>query len=182
MKRLGIATAALCVAVAGCGIQPTGVVSAGDPPKPSAPASTVVVYLVSSGESLAGVRRPGVPGHPEHVLHQLVTGPTPAEQQNGITTAMPDQVNLTYFRGGPRPVIMVGGPDGQVARGRLAWPRIAQAQLACTVYAISGEQSLVVTDEGVSEITPDGFQAFGPTAVIGCEQFDDLQPENVSPP
>lgn len=172
MRRLGITIAALCTAVAGCGIQPTGVVSAGDPPKPSAPASTVVIYLVS-GTDLVQVRRAAVPGNPEFALDQLVAGPTPAERQSGITTQVPGNVSITYFRG-VRPVLLIGGPDRQLANDGLKWPRLGQAQLACTVEAVSGAKSFALTEEGASNVDQN-VQPFGDGIAMSCSQFDDLR-------
>lgn len=64
--------------------------------------------------------------------------------------------------------------------GSLRWSRLAQAQLACTVTAVSGAKSFFVTQEGVAD-TGSGPRPFERAAVVSCSQFSDLQLEGSRP-
>ncbi|MFD0665848.1 hypothetical protein [Thermocatellispora tengchongensis] len=77
------------IAVAGCGVRPTGVVPAGDPPSgPVELATTMTIYLVKNGR-LSPVTRPGRRLSQADILTLLAAGPTEREQAHGLTTDVP---------------------------------------------------------------------------------------------
>jgi hypothetical protein len=89
------------VAVAGCGVRPSGVITGGDPPSgavaPGAPglasgssATTIILYLVKDGR-LSEVTRPGAPLSQADTLALLAAGPTARELAQGLTTDIPPE-------------------------------------------------------------------------------------------
>jgi hypothetical protein len=147
---------AMTTGPAGCGIQPTGIVSAGDPPFAAAPNTNNLLYFVRDGK-LTPVVRPGLPGHPALAIEQL-SGPTKTERDQGISSEMP---HVQLLELGPGEVIV--GVDGQL--NHRTWPRLARAQLACTAAAIPGVQRVRITSS-IDNLTE---------LIISCDQFHDLR-------
>ncbi|WP_067463429.1 hypothetical protein [Actinomadura macra] len=126
--------AAAVLAASGCGVRPTGILSAGDRPVARGQAPAITVYLLQNGR-LRPVVRPGLPGHPYLSIAQLSVPPTAAEQRLGLRTEVrhplesrvvddPSTLIIDVAHGGPRP-----RPD---------WSRAALAQIACTADALPG--------------------------------------------
>ncbi|MFC6881282.1 MULTISPECIES: hypothetical protein [Actinomadura] len=152
--------AAAGAAGAGCGIQPTGIVTAGDGPPASGQAGPMTVFLVGPDGRLASTVRPGLPGHPYAAVSQLAIPPTSGERRRGLTTAVPEPLRLSA-RSSPTQ----GGPTGGVldvdvrldvrldAKDAVAelrkrqplWSRRAQAQVACTAETIPGVTKVRLT-------------------------------------
>lgn len=127
-----VAAAASGVLVAGCGVQPTGIVSAGAGPVASGYAADVTVYLVRGGR-LHRVTRPGRPGHPYLAIEQLSVPPTTQDRRRGLATEIRRPLSAQAGDGpGQLVVAEYGGP--YLTR----WTRLAKAQVACTAEAIPG--------------------------------------------
>lgn len=126
-----VALAALLVAaLAGCGIEPSDVIDAGEPATGlksdgQAPADVQLFFLASTGLRSAA-RSADRPATPQRAIDLLLTGPNAAERQRGLTTALPDlrgRVTVTS-REGRLTVTMPADPE------KLDQP--ALSQLVCT--------------------------------------------------
>lgn len=75
----------MAVALAGCGVRPTGVIDAGDPA--TGLTKAMRLYFVSDTGQLVGVTRdePKKPDLPS-VIKLLIAGPDEAEQQRGLVS------------------------------------------------------------------------------------------------
>ncbi|MEO3813404.1 GerMN domain-containing protein [Sphaerisporangium sp. B11E5] len=130
-------------AVAGCGVRPSDVIPAGDPPSgPVAPTTTITLYLVKSGR-LSPVKRPSPRGRPlfkADLLTLLAAGPTVSEQANGFTTDVPPEA---------APFSVTAGSAGNVVVTLSAPPRdlseLAIDQIVCTATATLPENPAKVT-------------------------------------
>ena len=119
MKRPTPTAAALMLLVAaavGCGVQPTGVLDAGQPP-------TGLRLYFASEKGLRAVPRLGKPTNLDSVIKLLTVGPTTTEQNNGLTNlvepkgphrATGDGTRITLTM--PRPRL---GTDNQLLNGQL---------------------------------------------------------------
>ncbi|MFD8526359.1 GerMN domain-containing protein [Streptosporangium canum] len=143
------------VAVAGCGVQPSDAIDAGDPPSGAvaltvaptvAPAMKITLYLVKNGR-LSAVTRPG--GRPlfrADTLALLAAGPTAREQARGFTTEVPP---------GAGPFSVTVKPTGHLvvtlstAAGELS--ALAVEQIVCTAAAAVPESSAQVTVVGAGQ-------------------------------
>ncbi|MFF5443943.1 hypothetical protein [Streptomyces sp. NPDC012888] len=146
----------LCaLALAGCGIEPTGVIESG------APASVAVgdvngtafIYLVDAEGRLAPVQRQGYPPlSAQALLQELLRGPLEDESAAGLRSELP-----VTPRGAVGPPSTVSATDAElVVRVRVGFPvlrlgDLARRQLACTVgragpspIAMDGDISAVV--------------------------------------
>ncbi|NBE96391.1 GerMN domain-containing protein [Nonomuraea sp. KC401] len=137
------------VAVAGCGVRPSDVIPAGDPPSGGvAPTATITLYLVKNGR-LDAVTRP----RPRHrslfkadTLALLAAGPTRKEQARGFTTDVP---------GGAGPFSVTVKPDGHLVvtlstpAGELS--ALAVDQIVCTAAALAPENPTQVTVLGAGQ-------------------------------
>ncbi|MBZ4014877.1 hypothetical protein [Streptomyces purpurogeneiscleroticus] len=126
-----VALAALLVGpLAGCGIEPSDVIDAGEPATGlksdgQAPADVQLFFLASTGLRSAA-RSADRPATPQRAVDLLLTGPNAAERQRGLTTALPDlrgRVTVTS-REGRLTVTMPADPE------KLDQP--ALSQLVCT--------------------------------------------------
>jgi len=88
--RVLAASLVALAAATGCGVQPSGVISGGDPPSGAvAPTAAITLYLVKDGRLSAVTRRhEGHPLFPADKL-ALLAGPTPEERARGLTTEVP---------------------------------------------------------------------------------------------
>ncbi|RFS85522.1 hypothetical protein D0T12_10855 [Actinomadura spongiicola] len=161
---------AAVLAASGCGIRPTGIVDAGNPPFARGYADTITVYLVRGG-MLRPVTRPGIPGRPYLAVEQLHVPTTPRERTVGLHTevhraltvqAVNEGLGSTFERPWPLAVQQI---DRSMSPG---WSRTAIAQIACTAEAVPGIEGVILV--GASN-TGDG----GGTPV-SCRQFADLLP------
>ncbi|MFK4038665.1 hypothetical protein ACI2LC_22945 [Nonomuraea wenchangensis] len=160
------------VAVAGCGVRPSDVILAGDPPSgPVQRATTVTFYLVKKGR-VSAVTRPRAPaggpaahplpvtnqggarggpppdGHlsPAETLALLAAGPTPREQAHGLTSEVPPDAgpfSLTATPAGDL-VVTLATPAGELSEP-------AVDQIVCTAVATRRDSSTQVTIVGAGQ-------------------------------
>ncbi|MFA1547392.1 hypothetical protein [Actinomadura chokoriensis] len=135
---------AACAVLAGCGIRPTGIISAGTGPGAQAHADTITVYLVR-GHRLLPVTRPGLPGQPNLAIEQLTVPPTGQERAIGLRTEVHEPLEAYKLVTmtdpvGDRPQMVVRSVERRNVPKN--WSRIARAQIACTAQAIPGIESV----------------------------------------
>ncbi|MEV4326965.1 hypothetical protein AB0J37_32435 [Microbispora rosea] len=149
LARRGLAAGLVAlVAVAGCGVRPSGVIIGGDPPSGAvARTTTITLFLVKNGRLSAVTRRPiGRPLFPGETLMLLAAGPTPEEQADGLTSDIPPAAG---------PFSVTAGPAGHVvvtlsaAAGDLS--SLAVEQIVCTVAATTPESPVQVTVVGAGQ-------------------------------
>ncbi|HEU5030097.1 MAG TPA: hypothetical protein VFV01_34660 [Spirillospora sp.] len=137
---VALAAALAVVATAGCGVRPTGIVSAGGPVEADGDSGTITVYL-ARGKHLKPVVRPELPGHPYLALSQLSVPVTAAERLQGLHTEVRRPLVARLVRVASRPrdeaVLVVDLPD-TVPRRPVHWSPTALAQIACTAEAVPG--------------------------------------------
>jgi hypothetical protein len=138
------------LAVTACGVQPTGVINAGDAPViPDDRNATgyVVLYFVIDGR-LTGLPRqtPSSASIPA-TLELLLKGPTNGERANGATTFLPLVSSKATVSYDDIPVVKVLFPV-------LDLPQLAVSQLTCTVLAAARPSN--TTDFVVTLVGTDG--------------------------
>lgn len=85
IPQMGVLTALLTSALPACGVQPSGVIGAGEPP--TGLTKALRLYFVSPTGHLEGVSRPDVQITAlDAALKLLAAGPTEQEQNRGLTT------------------------------------------------------------------------------------------------
>jgi hypothetical protein len=126
------------VASAGCGVRPTGVLSAGSMPVADGRASTITVYLVKGG-AIRPIVRPGLPGHPYLAIEQLGVPVTSVEGRLGLYSEV--RVPLEGRIVDDPSVLIVDLQQG-VPHRRVNWSRVALGQIACTAAAIPGVETV----------------------------------------
>ncbi|GAA1902830.1 hypothetical protein [Streptantibioticus ferralitis] len=127
-RRLAAATSGLAglAALAGCGIQPTGVIEAGVPATGVHPQATVRLYFVSA-TGLQSVTRPASgPVGPRETLDLLLSGPNSAEAARGLTTELAPPVGVAKVVTGTEQVQIVMSTDVSALTPN------AVSQLTCT--------------------------------------------------
>ncbi|MFC4536765.1 hypothetical protein [Sphaerisporangium dianthi] len=139
------------IAAAGCGVRPSDVIPAGDPPSgriaPSTSTSTTItLYLVKNGR-LSAMRRPSDrPLFQADTLALLAAGPTPQEQAHGFTTDVPPQA--APFTVTPKPaghlVVTLSTPAGDLST-------LAVGQIVCTAAATAPESPAQITLIGAGQ-------------------------------
>lgn len=159
---------AACAALAGCGIRPTGIIGAGEPPSAQAHPATITVYLVRDGR-LVPVTRPGLPGQPFLAMEQLAVPPTERERAMGLRTDVRRPIDAYAVVDMSSPVEqrsqLVVRPSGAQDRSK-PWSRTAMAQIACTAQAIPGIDRVNLWGApGAGE---------GGWALVACAEFPDL--------
>ncbi|MEV4109963.1 hypothetical protein [Nonomuraea sp. NPDC049695] len=146
-RRMLAAALVSLVAAAGCGVQPSDAIRAGEPPSgPVAPTMTVTLYLVKNGR-LSAVTRPG--GRPMFLtdtLALLAAEPTAREQAHGLTTDVPPEA---------APFSVTVRPPGHVVVN-LSTPAdelstLAVKQIVCTAAAMVPESPAQVTVVGAGQ-------------------------------
>lgn len=144
--RIGLARRVLAaglvsvVAMAGCGVRPSGVITGGDPP--SGAVVPITLYLVTNGELIA-VTRPGGPLSQADTLALLAAGPTAREQADGLTTDVPPEAGPFSVTAEPagRLVVTVSTPASELST-------LALEQIVCTAAATAPESPAQVTVVG----------------------------------
>ncbi|MFD1930644.1 MULTISPECIES: hypothetical protein [Nonomuraea] len=126
------------VAVAGCGVRPSDVIPAGDPPSgPVVPTTTITLYLVKNGR-LSAVTRPsgGRPLFRADTLALLAAGPTAREQALGFTTDVPPEAGpfSVIVKTAGHVVVTLSAPAGELSP-------LAVGQIVCTVAAATPPES-----------------------------------------
>lgn len=141
MRRLIIASTLL---VAACGVQPTEIVSAGDPAVARRYVPPTTIYFIRDGR-LAPVQRRALPGAPEVALDQLFKGPTKQEQGGGLRTYIPADAIVVPPSNDPKPpaapsriTVSTGYATFFIYLPRRRPPRQALAQIVCTGAAQPG--------------------------------------------
>ncbi|MEV0619441.1 hypothetical protein AB0I81_39405 [Nonomuraea sp. NPDC050404] len=146
------AAVVLLIAVAGCGVRPSDVIRAGDPPGGRVEARpTITLYLIKKGR-LEAVTRPGGRLYVTDRLATLADGPTAREQSDGFTTDVPFDVGPFTVTAEPeRPmVVTLSTPLDELSE-------LALQQIACTAAAITGlEQPPQVTLVGGGQTADQG--------------------------
>ncbi|TDD82246.1 hypothetical protein E1293_16930 [Actinomadura darangshiensis] len=166
-RARALAAAAAYAALAGCGIRPTGIIGAGEPPAAQAQSATITVYLVRDGR-LQAVTRPGLPGRPYLAVEQLAVPPTGPERAMGLRTEVHRQLDAYTLVEASDPL----GPRSQLAvrptgaHQTKFWSRTAMAQIACTAQAIPGIER--VNLRGTPDQDKNGWE------MVTCDQFSDL--------
>ncbi|HUR08118.1 MAG TPA: hypothetical protein VM347_36635 [Nonomuraea sp.] len=124
------------VAVAGCGVRPSDVIPAGDPPSGRVETTpTITLYLVKNGR-LSAVTRPGGRLLLTDRLALLADGPTARETADGFTTDVPFGVGPFSVTAEPdRPlVVTLSTPVGELST-------LAVEQIVCTAATATGPES-----------------------------------------
>jgi hypothetical protein len=135
------------VTVAGCGVQPSDVIVAGDPPSGSvAPATTTTLYLVNNGRVRAVTRPSDRPMFQADTLALLAGGPTGAEQARGLTTEVPPEAGpfSVTVRPAGHLVVTLSTPAGELSAR-------AVEQIVCTAAATVPESPAQVTVVGAGQ-------------------------------
>jgi len=123
----------LAVGAAGCGIRPTGVIDAGRP------AGGPWVFFLDEGR-LYPVARPNESNEIDAVV-SLFQGPSAEERVSGLTTALPDGIELSGADS-PSGIVL----DLSVVPAQLS--ALAMLQIACTVRFDSSVASLTLRGPG----------------------------------
>ncbi|MEU4834201.1 hypothetical protein [Streptosporangium sp. NPDC023615] len=142
--RLALAAGLVSLAAAtGCGVRPSDVVDAGEPPSGGvAPATTITLYLVRNGR-LDAVTRPGPGGRPlfkADTLALLAAGPSARERAHGLTSDVPPEAGPFSVTVRPAGHLVV---TLSVAAGDLS--ALAVEQIVCTAAATAPESPAHVT-------------------------------------
>ncbi|MGI5202991.1 hypothetical protein ACQEU6_15620 [Spirillospora sp. CA-108201] len=162
---------AACAALAGCGIRPTGIISAGEGPTARAYAATITIYLVRGGR-LVPVTRPGLPGESYLAVQQLTVPPTTGERALGLHTEVHGELYAQAAADGSGPArrgreIDVG-PVG--ADGPKSWSRTAKAQIVCTAQAVPGTKRVNL----LSRSDVEKHVLLLKRETLTCDDFSDL--------
>ncbi|MFI7133587.1 hypothetical protein ACIBQ1_48480 [Nonomuraea sp. NPDC050153] len=125
------------VAVAGCGVRPSDVITVGDPPSGGvAPTATITLYLVKNGRLSAVTRLGGRPMFRADTLALLAAEPTAREQARGFTTEVPPEAGPFSVTAAPagRLVVALSAPAGELST-------LAIDQIVCTAAAATAPES-----------------------------------------
>jgi hypothetical protein len=138
------ALAAGLVALAGCGVQPSGVITGDAPPSGAvARAETITLYLLDGGRLSAVTRPGGPPLSAADTLALLAAGPSAGERARGLGTEIPAGTGPFSVAGDPAGdlVVTVSPPVGGLSA-------LAVEQIACT--------AAVAMPQGAAQITVAG--------------------------
>ncbi|MDP4508632.1 hypothetical protein [Nonomuraea turcica] len=128
------------VAVAGCGVRPSDVIPAGDPPSGGVArtSTSITLYLVKDGRLSAVTRRSGRPMFRPDTLALLADGPSAAEQARGLTTEVPPEAGPFSVtpEAADHLVVTLSLPAGELST-------LAVEQIVCTVVAAAASESPV---------------------------------------
>ncbi|MER5648708.1 hypothetical protein [Streptosporangium sp. NPDC002524] len=135
------------VAVTGCGVRPSDVILAGDPPSGRvAPPTTITLYLVRNDRLSAVTRPTDLPMLPAGTLALLADGPTAGERANGFGTDVPPEAGPFSVTAGPagHVVVTLSIPAGELSA-------LAVRQIVCTAAATVPESRVQVTVVGAGQ-------------------------------
>ncbi len=160
MKTRFLAILAAATMVAGCGVQPTGVIPAGPGPSirnttgSAAPPNAVVLYFVADDGRVIPVDRPaaGVVS-PEVAVTLLLKGPTADEYAQGFTTFVPSEVGRVQVFSGDPPSMLLPFSARKL-------PGQAVNQLVCTAMSAYSALGTPMTSPGMTVTSPDGETSF----------------------
>ncbi|MFJ9213364.1 hypothetical protein [Streptomyces sp. NPDC102264] len=149
------------VALTGCGVQPTGVISAGEPA--SGLTRGVRLYFASDS-GLRGVPRPDTEiKNLGAVVKMLAAGPQPAELRDGLTSLIQHLGGYTVTGTGIRVTVHLDGLYTESGRDQ------GTGQLVCTLArAQSVRDPKVRTDDVEVTLRPSDGPALGP---YRCAEF-----------
>ncbi|HEX3588381.1 MAG TPA: hypothetical protein VHV74_02035 [Pseudonocardiaceae bacterium] len=146
--RLLVAGLVSLVALTGCGVQPSGVITGSAPPSGrAAPPTAITLYLVSH-DQLRAVLRPGGPLSLADTLALLAARPTGEERALGLTTAIPPAAAPFSAIAVPssRVVVTLSTPPSKLST-------VAIAQIVCTTAVAVEASPTQVTILGAGEET-----------------------------
>lgn len=136
--------------ITGCGVRPTGVVYAGDPPVATAPGSprSQVFFLVDGMPT--PVRRAASPADPQLVFDALLHGPTPEERARGLTTELTEVKKIAVHDLDGRTLLVETIPPAVKLRPQ------AYTQIYCTGLLLSLQTVLKISylDGGMNPQVP----------------------------
>jgi hypothetical protein len=143
--RLLVAGLVSLVALTGCGVQPSGVITGAAPPSGRVEPATTILYLVSN-DRLSPVLRPGGPLSQADTLALLAESPTDEERASGLTTAVPPEAAPFSVAVEPsgRIVVTLSTPAGEPSA-------VAVAQIVCTAAAAASASPTQVTVLGAGQ-------------------------------
>ncbi|MFC9243930.1 hypothetical protein ACFT7S_07735 [Streptomyces sp. NPDC057136] len=158
--RQGCAAAALVIALVGCGVQPTGVIGAGEPA--SGLTRGMRLYYASAGGLRAVPLLDREIKDLNAVVKLLAQEPPPAEQRDGLTSLV--HLGAYSVTGeGTRVTVRLEGPYPESGRDQ------GTGQLVCTLArAQSVLDPKVRTDEVEVTLRPSEGAALGP---YRCAEF-----------
>jgi sporulation and spore germination protein len=151
VKRRGVAAVTLtCLLAAGCGVpadtepraldRPTPATGAGEPAPDRFGSAVERLYLVHDGTLTRVVRQVPAARTPEQILHDLLAGPTRAELQDGLSSALSTMPIQSMTVAGRRAVVSLGETPDQGARSDEV---LAYGQIVCTLTSQSAEVGTV---------------------------------------
>ncbi|MEU6822854.1 hypothetical protein ABZ921_19680 [Streptomyces atriruber] len=164
-RGAGVALAVVALGLAGCGVQPTGVVDAGE--AAGGLTKGLRIYFVSETGRLEGVTRALPISEPAAVIKLLMSGPSKAEQQTGLTTLI-DSGRFDVTGKGNR--ITVRTPDLVLDPAALD-DRNRTGQLVCSLArarAVLDERGRTRPDDVRVTVIPEGGGELGPYV---CSDF-----------
>jgi hypothetical protein len=147
----GVTAVLALLAAAGCGVRPTGVISAGDPAVARQAVPQTTIYMVRQNK-LAPLRVVSVPGAPQVAVEALWDGPSDRSLLQGLLNPA-----------GLLPRAEVSFQDGTLVifyRDATPASRLTVAQLICSGAAQPGVQRVRLVRNGV-QIGPPDCSAFG---------------------
>lgn len=130
------------------GLQPTGDVAAGS--------NRIFLLAPASGDEQPRLRSAlrGVPNDPEEIVKSLFAGPNADEQERGLSSALPDDLELLDARVLRRDLTVdVTDAFDQLTPDAL---RLAVAQLVATANEIEGVENLRLRIDGENQLWPLG--------------------------
>ncbi|MCX5339852.1 hypothetical protein [Streptomyces atratus] len=159
--RQGVVVATLATALVGCGVQPTGVIGAGEPA--SGLTRGIRLYYASDN----GLRAVPLPDKEikdlDAVMKLLAVGPSPAEQRDGLTSLVQQLGGYSVTGTGTRVTVHLDGPYAESGRDQ------GTGQLVCTLArAQSVLDPKVRTDDVEVTLRPSEGAALGP---YRCAEF-----------
>ncbi|MFI9597748.1 hypothetical protein [Nonomuraea sp. NPDC052265] len=151
LARRGLAAGLVAVvAVTGCGVRPSEVISVGEPPRGSvAVTTTITLYLVKDGR-LSAVTRPSArPMFRTERLALLAAGPTAEERARGLTTEVPPDAGpfsvTVKVRG--RVALNPSVPGGDLSP-------LAVRQMVCTAAALPDSPARITVVGARTSVDP----------------------------
>lgn len=174
--RGAAATGLLVGALAGCGIEPSDVIDAGEPAtgikeSGQAPADVQLFFLASTGLRPASRSADGTVT-PQRAVDLLLDGPNSAERQRGLTTALPELHGRTTVTSGTGSVVVNVPIDAE----QLDQP--ALSQLVCT--AANGEVPGGRPAEEVNVTVRGRGVEVGPLVCGGNNAYPHITPRSAS--
>ncbi|GAA2872474.1 hypothetical protein GCM10020220_072180 [Nonomuraea rubra] len=133
-------------AVAGCGVRPSDVIEAGDPPSGARRTDLADHPLPGAERPLSAVKRSGPPLTPADTLTLLADGPSARERSRGLTTEVPSEAGPFEVTAAPAGhlVVTLSTPAGDLSA-------LAVDQIVCTAAATAdGPAQVTVVGAGQS--------------------------------